>query len=148
MDRTPAANRFDIGRATTGGPHADHGPHNAHRAPMVCFCSYLPEAWRLVGSGGGDGGAIGGSAPCVQNAARVPAQLGDAHHRGVLPQDELVVRVALRRDELLVVRRPLQSCLPPTTSTLLCVQYTCDVTWGGVNTALRKCVVSCLEACC
>ena len=38
----------------------------------------LPEAQRLVGSGGGDRGAVG-ALRHVQHAARVPAQLGDAH---------------------------------------------------------------------
>ena len=35
-------------------------------------------------------------------------ELGGLDHVRVLPQDELVVREAVRRDDLLVVHRPLQ----------------------------------------
>ena len=77
-------------RLSTYSTHYTHtySTHNTHR-------------------GGADGGAVG-ALRHVQHAARVARELGDAHHRGVLPQDELVVRVAVRADELLVVRRPLQ----------------------------------------
>ena len=41
--------------------------------------------------------------------ARVAREIGGTHHRGVLPQGELVVRVAVRgRNNLLGLRRPLQ----------------------------------------
>mmetsp|Transcript_29692 Transcript_29692/g.90301 ORF Transcript_29692/g.90301 Transcript_29692/m.90301 type:complete len:318 (+) Transcript_29692:433-1386(+) len=67
----------------------------------------LPEAERLVGRGGDDGGAVG-RLRHVEHARGVPRQLGHLDHRRVLPQDELVVRVAVRRDELAVVLRPLK----------------------------------------
>eukprot|EP00962_Isochrysis_galbana_P008806 scaffold2456_cov129-Isochrysis_galbana.AAC.6 len=67
----------------------------------------LPESERLI---------CGGRHNCravrrlrhVQNARGVPGQLGHLDHGRVLPENELVVRVAVRRDELFVVLGPLQ----------------------------------------
>ena len=44
----------------------------------------------------------------VQYTACVAREIGGTHHRGVLPQGKLVLRVAVRRDNLLRMRRPLE----------------------------------------
>lgn len=69
---------------------------------------HLPEAESLVASSRGDGGAVGAERE-VEHAAGVAAELGHADHGGILPDDELVLREAVRRDELALVGVPLQS---------------------------------------
>ena len=62
---------------------------------------------RLVRRRGADRGAVR-ALRHVQYTVCVAREIGGTHHRGVLPQGELVVRVAVRRDNLLGMRRPLQ----------------------------------------
>lgn len=57
----------------------------------------LPETQGLICSGGDDGSAIW-ALRHVQDARSMASELGNLDHRGVLPQDELVVRVTMRRD--------------------------------------------------
>eukprot|EP00964_Phaeocystis_antarctica_P064192 scaffold38599_cov75-Phaeocystis_antarctica.AAC.1 len=67
----------------------------------------LPEAQRLVRSRRDDRRAVWALRE-VEDARGVAGELGGLDHVRVLPQDELVVREAVRRDDLLVVHRPLQ----------------------------------------
>ena len=57
----------------------------------------VPEAQCLVAGAGDDGLAVGRHGE-VEHAVRVPGQLGHLHQRRVLPHQDLVLRVAVRRD--------------------------------------------------
>ena len=67
----------------------------------------LPEAERLVGAGGKGGRAVRREAE-RKDAAGVALEVLDASHRRVGPESELVVGVAVAREELLLVGVPAE----------------------------------------
>ena len=65
----------------------------------------VPEAERLV-AGAGDNGLAVGTHGQVEDPVAVAGELGELGHGRILPDEYLILRVAVRGDELVRVLRP------------------------------------------
>lgn len=87
--------------------NASPSVHVREATGFLLFLERLPEAESLI-AGTGDNDLAVGAHGEIEHTIRVARERDNLAHAGILPDDDLVLAVAVRRDNLIAVARPGQ----------------------------------------
>jgi hypothetical protein len=112
--KRPALQKQDVRKCTvlvSPGPGllADDAPpiHGVEAARLLLLLETVPEAQSLVTSARDDDLAVGTHGE-IENSIRMAGERDNLLHVGILPDDDLVLGVSVRRDNLIAVLGPSQ----------------------------------------